>query len=459
MTLIYKFIEHLRSHNEPFQLKRNGQPPQWSDEALHREVYDYNPQLYALLGLVSSVQPYQRDRILFQLLQRSRLGLNLEVRSLLTTATNIILSLTHPDRVLRIFLALRRVRANHKHTSRAILQYFNHHPELTDIAKCRRPALVDILEHALGKNTARGCVKNLNGNCLTRFVPNDSALKTVFPQLYSQEFRQMGEGTYQNSHLAALANFQKVRERPATVTATNRGGIAATLVHLYRGGESPDLLFALKEYVREAASQLPKFNGKLGLVLDLSASTRSYGDREYCCLSQTMALKFVLEECCTNLRVHQVGGTEYILPNPSGYTDLATGLLDALADNPDAVLIVSDGYENFIPGDLAKVAATLPQIGIYTPVIFCHSKFTNLDDLELRRPATNLIELSFWHQADFSDLIISLLALVGKAGETDLQTFLSQKLTHMQQELPSWTSKNSSPKSLNPTVPPHPLPV
>jgi hypothetical protein len=432
MTLLFDFLQHLRSEKESFEIYRNGQPPQWSDEVIHQIAYDYNPRLYALLGLVPTIRPSQRERILFQLLQRSRLGLSLEVRSNLTAVTNYLLALTQPDRVLKVFLALRRVRANHKHTTRAILQYFSDRPDLVDMAKCRRPAVVDVLEHALGKNTARGFVKSLNSeadkpvNCLTRFLPGDNALKTVFPKLYTQEFRQMGEWRYQNSYIQP----SDIQERPATVTATNRGEISATLVHLYRGGKSPDLLSAVKGYVDDAASQLPKLRAKIGLVLDLSASTRGYGDREYCCLSQSLALKLVLEQCCPNLKVYQVGGNDDILPDPAGYTDLATGLINTLEDNPDVVLIVSDGYENFIPGDLAKVAATLPQIGISTPVVFCHSKFTNQDDLELRRPATNLIELSFWHQADFSDLLISLLALAGKTSEKDLQGFLLQKLAN-----------------------------
>ncbi|MBD2741540.1 hypothetical protein [Coleofasciculus sp. FACHB-1120] len=237
---------------------------------------------------------------------------------------------------------------------------------------------------------------------------------------------------------------------PIGITATNRGDISATLVHLYRRGKSPELMSALQHYVEQAAVNLPKFSGQVALVLDASASTRSYGDREYCSLAQSVALKLVLEKCCANLKVHTLGGVGE-LPMPEGYTDLAGALLDALEDSPDLVAIVSDGYENMYPGDLERVVATLPQLGIHTPIVFCHSKFTALDDLELRRPAANLLQREFWHQDDFEDLLNSLFAIAlprslriagAKQTEASLQEFLRQKLTFQEKELATWTTSH-----------------
>jgi hypothetical protein len=109
------FLQHLRTTNEPFILRRDAALPQWSDEAWHRSNYDQNPELYALLAVMETIQPWQRVRILFQLLKRSRKGMSNEVRCTLERATNLLLAFLHPDQVLTVFLALRRVRANHKH--------------------------------------------------------------------------------------------------------------------------------------------------------------------------------------------------------------------------------------------------------------------------------------------------------------------------------------------------------
>jgi hypothetical protein len=189
------------------------------------------------------------------------------------------------------------------------------------------------------------------------------------------------------------------------VTATNRGDIAATLVHLFRGGESPELRDAADRMVAAAAASLPAFPGALALVLDQSASMRGYGEREWAVLSQAVALRRVLERRCARLDVVTVGGPDA----PSGPTDLATGVLDALATRPDLVAVVSDGYENTNPGDLARVVATLPRIGVETPVVFCHSTYSHSDDLTLRRPVRAIPQRTFWHQEDFGPLLLWLL--------------------------------------------------
>jgi hypothetical protein len=140
----------------------------------------------------------------------------------------------------------------------------------------------------------------------------------------------------------------------------------------------------------------------VALVLDTSGSMRGYGEREWAVLSQAAALRLVLAEVCDRLTVIEVGGEEV---NPEGATDLATGLLDALATEPDLVAIVTDGYENLLPGDLARVVATLPRAGIATPVVLCQAMFTGSDDLTLRNPAPDLAHRGFWHQDDFAGLL------------------------------------------------------
>ena len=446
------FLEHLRTTKEPFILRRDAAPPQWSDQALHRSNYDQNPELYALLAVADTVQPWQRVRILFQLLERSRKGMSNEVRCTLERITDLLLAVLHPDQVLTVFLALRRVRANHKHTTRAILKYILNHPHFEDMVSSRRPTVVDCLEHALGKNVARACAKMLSEEItanptylrsnLLRFVRDSGWVKVVLPLLYKQGTRQTGNGQYQLAHRQYIDKLEQHQERPKTITATNRGDISATLVHLYRGGNSTELQQAVDGYVEKTASQLPRFQGKVALVLDASVSTRSYGEREFCALSQSVALQRVLEKCCTSLQVHTVGGSGNP-PKPEGYTDLATALLDAVEGEPDLVAIATDGYENIYPGDLQRVVDALPRAGIETPVVFCNSKFTSSDDLTLRRPAQNLPQLEFWHQDDFEDVLLSLFSRVNSnKGETCLQSFLLQKLYKVEKELELWTSIN-----------------
>ena len=349
-SILFNLLNHLSLHNQAFVLRHNGKPPEWDDEALHQEAYNYNPELYALFSLIETVTAEQRLRILFQILKASRKGFSHNLRLTLESVTNFLLKILHPDKVLTVFLALKRVRANHKHTTRAILKYIFEHSQSLDMVVCRRPAVVDCLEHALGKNVVRGCAKIVSTNGdetylnqnLFRFVNDRERVKSILQLLYRHQGLQNGSNEYVKVHQKYTAILDNQQQRPKTVTATNRGDIAATLAHIYRGGQSEQLMEAVENYVNQAAAKLPRFNKTLALVFDASASTKSYGDRQYCCLAQSVALKLVLEKCCNKVKVYQVGGTVDELPIPEGYSDIATSVLDAVKGNPDVIAIVSD---------------------------------------------------------------------------------------------------------------------
>jgi hypothetical protein len=435
------FLQHLRREDAPFVQRRTAPAPEWADEPLHERVFRQDPELYALCGLAADARPAQQERVLFQLLAQSWAGLAADVRRTLERVVAQLLASLESDRVLTVFLALRRVRANHKHAARAVLRYLLNHPRLEDLAGRRRPTFADCLEHALGMDVARACGRLLAADGpadayarrhLLRFARDPGRARAAVAFLF-------GHGPYPavpagEELPAPAARALPARERPRTITATNRGDVCATLVHVYRGGANAELSEALARYADEAAAKLPRFDGTVALVLDASGSTRGYGEREYCCVAQSQALRLVLERCCANVRVYPVGGGGDP-PRPEGDTDLALALLDALEGDPDIVAIVSDGYENVLAGDLARVAASLPAAGIDVPVVFCHSKFTDKDDLTLRRPAPGLPELEFWHQDDFAELLWLLFARARPPrGEAFVRGQLMGRLTELEKE-------------------------
>jgi hypothetical protein len=121
-------------------------------------------------------------------------------------------------------------------------------------------------------------------------------------------------------------------------------------------------------------------------------------------------------------------GADLVGRVPAGRTDLASGVLDAVAAAPDVVAVVSDGYENVYPGDLDRVAASLPRISPRpAPLVFCNVAFGHSDDLSLRRPAPRLPQRTFWHEADFASLVLWLLAHAAGACVGD---WLTQALRH-----------------------------
>ncbi|MEV4003567.1 hypothetical protein [Actinomadura sp. NPDC049753] len=404
-------LAHLHHHDTALTLPR-GAHLRWDDADLHRAAHTGDPEGYALLGLAPGVRPWQRARVLLQVLAASQAGLDDRARAVQARVARVLTLGLPPAHVITVLLALRRLRANHKHTTRAALRFVLEHPAADALIAARRPALRDCFEHALGTATARGCAGRIAGGDtaseylqrrLLRFLTDPAAAPDRVQALYNPDDAATRTTAADPAAVdRPVLPVDTVRRRPATITATNRGDIAATLVHLYRGGPSEDLYAALGRQVGAAAAEFPRFTGTLALVMDASASMRGYGDREWAALSQAAALRMVLSQVCARLEVIETGGDERA---PRGATDLATGVLDALGAEPDLVAVVSDGYENVYPGDLARVVASLPHAGITTPVVFCHSQFTGSDDLTLRRPAPSLPQRGFWHQDDFAELL------------------------------------------------------
>nr|BFE37882.1 hypothetical protein GCM10010200_101330 [Actinomadura rugatobispora] len=476
-------LTHLETRTPPLALPRGGTLC-WDDADFHRAAYTDDPEGYALLGLAPGVGSWQRARVLLQILAASQAGLDDATRATLAKTARVLTLALPPAHVITVLLALRRLRANHKHTTRAALRFVLEHPHADALIAARRPALLDCFEHALGKATARGCARRIaEGDTgsdylqrrLLRFLTAPRAALPRVGALYQaaaaglaatrgihgphephgphgahdrydphqpplaidavRERPQTVTPTNRGDIAATLVHLYRggpaedlyidaVRERPQTVTPTNRGDIAATLVHLYRGGPAEDLYVALGGQIGAVAATFPRFEGTLALVLDASASMRGHGDREWAILSQAAALRMVLSQVCARLEVVEVGGDER---TPRGATDLAMGVLDALSTGPDLVAVVSDGYENLFPGDLARVVATLPRAGITTPVVFCHALFTGSDDLTLRRPAPALPQRGFWHQDDFAELLPWMFGHC-EAGEPWLRDTLHARL-------------------------------
>ncbi|MEV4110480.1 vWA domain-containing protein [Nonomuraea sp. NPDC049695] len=397
-------LQHFRTHDTPLVLSR-GSDLAWDDAELHRRAQLSDPEGYALLALVPGALPWQRARVLLRTLAASQDGLDEGVRATLAKVTRALMFGLPPAHAVTVLLALRRMRVNHKHATRAIVAFVLEHPDAAALIEARRTALADCFEHALGKATARACARLVReGDTGSGYLRRSLLRFTSDPAVAIERVRALyAPGTYGAvAPHEPPAPLDPVREHPPIVTPTNRGDIAATLVHLYRGGPDAELRPALAGYVAEATRGLPRMTGHVAMVLDTSGSMRGYGEREWAVMSQAAALRLVLGKICDRLTVVESGTAESV---PEGATDLASGLLDALDTRPDLVVIVTDGYENAMPGDLARVAATLPRVGVTTPVVLCQATFTRGDDLTLRDPAPDLPRHPFWHQDDFAGLL------------------------------------------------------
>ncbi|MBW8482749.1 hypothetical protein [Actinomadura parmotrematis] len=153
-------LAHLHAHGTPLTLPRGGTLC-WDDAGLHRAAHRAAPERYALLSLTAGTHPWQRARTLLQILAASQAGLDAPTRATLAATARVLTLALPPATVLTTLLALRRLRANHKHTTRAILRFVLEHPDAPTLIATRRTALLDCYEHALGTSTARHCARRI----------------------------------------------------------------------------------------------------------------------------------------------------------------------------------------------------------------------------------------------------------------------------------------------------------
>jgi hypothetical protein len=419
-----ELVAQLTTPGPPFAVSRAGRVT-GPDATTHAAAYERDPAGYALLSLLPGVRVEQRARMLLQLLGPSRLGMDAPARRTIDRVTRLLVLGLPARAVGAVMLALRHQRANHKHVTRATLRLLLEHAAAAEFIHTHRRIAVSIVEHALGKATARGVARSLRTGdpsivdarrALLRFASDERVASERLVALYARPVAALAVA----ADAAARLDLDLDGARPAVVTATNRGDLAATLVHRLRGGASADLDAAQRRYLAAATALVPRYPGRLALVVDRSASMRGYGEREWAVQSQAAALELVLGERCERL---------VTVPTEGAGTDLAGGVIAALAQRPDLVAVVTDGYENTHEGDLARVAATLPRIGIDVPVVVCVATFGHSDDLTLRRPALRLPQRPFWHEADLGPLVLWLLTNTRAAGaDAWLRAALTERL-------------------------------
>jgi len=168
-----------------------------------------------------------------------------------------------------------------------------------------------------------------------------------------------------------------------------------------------------------AARSLPPVDVPVAVVLDLSASAVSSGERLYHPAALNLALFGMLKQCLNQMAVFQVGGSALVggrrIPRPAGPTDLATAVLEAARTAPQAILILSDGYENCRQGDVAQVVEGLRRLGLAKVVYQVVPVFTVAENLSKRRLGDNIPLLRVDHEAASGELVARLVL----AGETE----------------------------------------
>lgn len=149
-------------------------------------------------------------------------------------------------------------------------------------------------------------------------------------------------------------------------------------VYAFEMGMTVEIARALLDKARIAARFFPVRYGTIGILVDASASMAGSADQKLRPMATALALRDLLQHTAQARVVHAGGaavGADAMLVRPSGDTGLAAGLVDLLETMPEAIFVVSDGYENRAAGRFAEVVAELRWLGDKTPIYHLNPVF------------------------------------------------------------------------------------
>lgn len=131
------------------------------------------------------------------------------------------------------------------------------------------------------------------------------------------------------------------------------------------------LAAALDEAAAVAARRGRLQLGRVAVVLDRSFSTSGSREKRRRPLAVAMAADALIRAAAAEHRCFPTAPLEHpVLLTPRGQTNLAGPLLDALAWDPELVVLLSDGAENDPPGATAEVMRLArARLGLTTPVV------------------------------------------------------------------------------------------
>jgi len=146
-------------------------------------------------------------------------------------------------------------------------------------------------------------------------------------------------------------------------------------LYAFEMGMTREILDALMAKAEKTAATLRLGYGRIGILLDASASMAGSREQPLRPMATALALRDALAHAASAVVVQSGGDADGILVRPCGATSLAEGLVELLMTNVDAVFVLSDGYENRPAGRFAEVVAAVRGMGIETPIFHLNPVF------------------------------------------------------------------------------------
>ncbi len=172
----------------------------------------------------------------------------------------------------------------------------------------------------------------------------------------------MSRGQRMNTQRAAKAAGVRVDMDPMDYDAVK------LYIYAYEQGLNPSIAKALDAKAVKAAEGYPMRHEKLAIIMDTSRSMEGSGEQKMRPIATACAVRDMLRCVADETTMYTMSGMGERLAKPSGGTGLGQLLVDAIKGLPDAVYVISDGYENEPAGRFAEVVSELQKIGIRVPI-------------------------------------------------------------------------------------------
>jgi hypothetical protein len=151
-------------------------------------------------------------------------------------------------------------------------------------------------------------------------------------------------------------------------------------IHAFENGMDAIVQEALTRKAKITASTLPFAYKRIGILLDASKSMEGSREQPLRPMAVALSLRDALVASADYALVSVCGGTKYegdkaTLTRPKGSTGLAERLLFLMMDEPEAIFIISDGYENAPAGRTGDALRLAREYGNDTPIIHFNPVF------------------------------------------------------------------------------------
>lgn len=146
--------------------------------------------------------------------------------------------------------------------------------------------------------------------------------------------------------------------------------LVSLYVYALERGMDPEVSRGIESKAKDIASLMPFDYDSVSIVVDTSASMFGSDEQKRRPLAVALAMRDVLSASAQDSFVYSTSGNfdDDGLIEPQYETHVAETLVESLREDPDAVFVITDGYENAPAGRTAEVVERLRKMGIDTPI-------------------------------------------------------------------------------------------